>query len=334
MSIESGMKWRALGMLCRAKEARELIKHSGLYGEHNEGLLIETLREFLPREWEIGSGEVIDVDGERSPQCDVIVYNGHTFPPAHRSKAGKVVVFAHAVGAVVEVKSTIHSAKSEKGYGDVQALGTQLADLRAFLDAAINKGTTKILEEALHQGVDASMLGGGIFGGSAELAQLDAAPMEQRGTDMLARPRVAVYGVAYSSLVSSEAIKGALPLTEDLPQVFVLDAPRSADKLRERLAQLAQTGGAPPTKDAVLQFAEEMREPNGYTFEVRGYTDVDTQATTRQVDETALGTRALRTFIKELSDTIRRSSPLSHQHSAMAAEVVYSAYNTWEGTYA
>ena len=138
MGMDEAMKWRTIGMLARSREARELVQHSSLYGENNEALLIETLRECLGRKWAVGSGEIIDCEGNRSPQCDIIIYDENGVPTAFRNRSGTVVVYAHAVGAVVEVKSRLHSSD------EAQQLHRQLYNLDCFTKRALKQGNARL----------------------------------------------------------------------------------------------------------------------------------------------------------------------------------------------
>jgi hypothetical protein len=125
-----------------------------------------------------------------------------------------------------------------------------------------------------------------------------------------------------------DTLKTNMPATEEHPQVFVLDLPRAADDVKEQLRRL----GDNPTKEAIGELVDRLRLPNGYSFEANAYNDGG--ARTVQVDEHFHGPNALRVFVKEISDAVRRYSALGHRWSSKAAEIVYSAYNPWANTYA
>ncbi|WP_438040236.1 DUF6602 domain-containing protein [Sorangium sp. So ce128] len=299
MSIQKALQWRTQTLLTRVREARVSVNHQGLYGENNEGLLIEALRELLPMEWELGSGEIVDVDGAHSPQCDIIIYNRHTLAPAYVSPTGRVAVLAHAVGGVIEVKSLLHSGP------EVAELCEQTASLQRFLTNAMTRGRDEVLREADEQDVDETVK-----------VELDRICTESH-----------VWGFAYGADIQFDTIKDALPLREGVAQVFALDVPRAWTEIQELYNGLGDT----PTKDAVMEFAERIRQPNGFSFSVEPFNQ-EGQATLVATAWTH-GSDALRVLVKEVSDLIRRRSPLQLVWSPKAAEVVYSAYHPWKKTY-
>jgi RNA:NAD 2'-phosphotransferase (TPT1/KptA family) len=57
-----------------------LISHAGEKGRANENVLINLIVKFLPKRYSIGSGIIIDKDGNSSRQIDVIVYDSNFHP--------------------------------------------------------------------------------------------------------------------------------------------------------------------------------------------------------------------------------------------------------------
>ncbi|NUP07964.1 MAG: hypothetical protein HOW73_18110 [Polyangiaceae bacterium] len=286
--------------MSQAAEARGAVRHSGLYGENNEGLLADTLRSFFPAGWVVGSGEVVDVDGERSPQCDIIVYSAAALPPIYVGPTGRVSVPAHSVGAIVEVKSTLHSS------AHVGELCEQMKAFGAFFAAAMAKGGPALQKEAREQAESQEV--------REELAKFSGS-------------RIPVFGFAYESRVQSDTLGEALRAFALEDPVFVLDAPRPWPEVKSGFESL----GATPSRAAVEGMVDTLREPNGYSFEVNGYNEGDTVVLQTSVNPHGVG--ALSVLVKEICDRVRRHSPLARTLSPQAAEIAYSTYHKWEGAY-
>lgn len=85
--------------------------HWGEIGTQREILLRSFLSDFLPKRWTVSTGFVIGTrEGEISPQQDVIIWDSQKQMPFFQ-KGDFVVVGQAAVGAVIEVKSTLNGAK-------------------------------------------------------------------------------------------------------------------------------------------------------------------------------------------------------------------------------
>lgn len=82
----------------------KLIGHAGETGRANEQLLIDLLRKFLPKRFSIGCGIIIDKDGNRSKQIDVIVYDSYFHPEIFAQ--GTTILFpVDIVYLVIEIKT-------------------------------------------------------------------------------------------------------------------------------------------------------------------------------------------------------------------------------------
>ncbi len=93
----------ACGMLERAKALKGL-NHKLLKGELRELLVSDFLSHFLSHSFEIGSGIVVNQQGDQSRQTDVIIYDATILPPF--IKAQHLGVYpAECVLATIEVKS-------------------------------------------------------------------------------------------------------------------------------------------------------------------------------------------------------------------------------------
>lgn len=97
--------------------------HYPSLGTYKERILAETIRNYLPRSLEVGTGFVLFPHEEDAPheyfdplnqsaftiskQCDILVYDADVYPPVFRDK-DFVVLRPEAVKAVIEVKGSLN----------------------------------------------------------------------------------------------------------------------------------------------------------------------------------------------------------------------------------
>lgn len=92
-------------MLLKLKEARATFAQSGDKGTSAEHAFRKFLREFIPGHLRIGHGEIMDLQGQRSPQTDiVIVSEDHPFTFTEELPG---LFFIEGVRAAGEVKSNL-----------------------------------------------------------------------------------------------------------------------------------------------------------------------------------------------------------------------------------
>ena len=85
---------------------REALDHGGTLGDETELAWLDFIDRLLPTRYQVCDGFVVDAQGLRSDQIDIIVFDRHYSPPLFR--AGSVqYVPAEAVYAVFEVKQRI-----------------------------------------------------------------------------------------------------------------------------------------------------------------------------------------------------------------------------------
>jgi hypothetical protein len=124
--------------LANAVGASSPIQHRLLKGEFRERRVIEGLRPFIPRRYEMSSGVVVNAAGGSSRQQDIILADSMTTPPF--LAVGELGVHPiEAVSGVIEVKS--------------------IATAQAVLDAVENIATVKRLVS--DQPRDVAMIRGG-----------------------------------------------------------------------------------------------------------------------------------------------------------------------------
>ena len=103
---------------------RQAVDHAVTLGDETEVSWVQFLSGILPNRYQVCDGFVLDADGRRSDQIDVIVFDRHYSPPLFR--AGNVqYVPAEAVYAVFEVKQRIdarHLIAASKKVASVRRL--------------------------------------------------------------------------------------------------------------------------------------------------------------------------------------------------------------------
>ncbi|MEO9363446.1 MAG: DUF6602 domain-containing protein [Nitrososphaera sp.] len=99
----------------------KLIGHRGETGKANEQLLVELLKKFLPKVYSIGSGIIIDKDGNRSKQIDIIVYDSQFHPELFAQ--GTAVIFpVDVVYMTIEVKTTLNKQSVEQAVENIASV--------------------------------------------------------------------------------------------------------------------------------------------------------------------------------------------------------------------
>lgn len=93
----------------RLEEIRDNLRHPGSKGNQAEDILREFLGERLPDGLSVGKGEIIDHIGNRSKECDVVIYDTQR-APVFFQKDGHCAFPAESVIAVVEVKTRLRKS--------------------------------------------------------------------------------------------------------------------------------------------------------------------------------------------------------------------------------
>lgn len=96
-------------------EEKSKLIHPGEYGSYREELLKRWLRMYIPKNYDISSGFIINHEGLISHQCDIVIYNKNITP--HIETIDKQTFFpVETVIAVGEVKSDINSSRELNDY--------------------------------------------------------------------------------------------------------------------------------------------------------------------------------------------------------------------------
>ncbi|MBI5415039.1 hypothetical protein HZA38_06035 [Candidatus Peregrinibacteria bacterium] len=100
------------------------MEHNGEKGNENELILIDFLKDFLPKSYSIGRGFIIDSEGNTSNQCDIVIYDNFYNPNLIRFNSNTYFP-VESVYCVIEVKTTIRDQDMKKSFDDM----TKIANL-------------------------------------------------------------------------------------------------------------------------------------------------------------------------------------------------------------
>ena len=120
-NLAQRVKYFEAVMSAKLELIREKYRHSGNKGSGVEQEVRAFLREWFPRTYQIGHGEVIDTNGLISGQLDVVVTNEHH--PSIQEEAGAAQFMIEGVACAAEVKTTLTSRRSS-GKEDSRKLET------------------------------------------------------------------------------------------------------------------------------------------------------------------------------------------------------------------
>jgi hypothetical protein len=98
-----------------------LFRHQGVKGEGNEEILRDLLRRFIPKKYGIGTGIVIDRQGNQSRQMDIIIYDTYLYPSL-LSIATVHMFPVDIVYATIEVKTTLNSKSVSEAKANIASV--------------------------------------------------------------------------------------------------------------------------------------------------------------------------------------------------------------------
>jgi hypothetical protein len=100
-----------------------IFSHRGVRGTVREEILAAALRDVLPREWAVGTGQLHDATGKSAGQADVVIYDASATPVLH-GRTTQTLFPVESAYAVVSVKSKMNAAGVRQGFDMAgQALG-------------------------------------------------------------------------------------------------------------------------------------------------------------------------------------------------------------------
>lgn len=111
-NLRTAMGWLQDGLVHDLTQGRELLPHPDEVGGNLELHWAEMLRGFLPKRYTVGKGFVVDVNGARSEQIDVIVFD-QQYSPQIFTRDETNYVPAESVYAVFEAKQDLSKQQIE-----------------------------------------------------------------------------------------------------------------------------------------------------------------------------------------------------------------------------
>jgi hypothetical protein len=134
-----------------------IFKHSGVKGEGNEFCLRDLISRFIPKQYGVGSGIIIDRNGNQSRQCDIVIYDTFLYP-SFLSITTSHIYPVDLVYAIIEVKTTLTSTSAKESIENIKSV----RQLDIIPDEFILSETGKIQSFSHPRGSD-NTLDGGIY---------------------------------------------------------------------------------------------------------------------------------------------------------------------------
>jgi hypothetical protein len=98
-----------------------LFEHQGVKGAGNEAALRDLITRFIPKRYGIGTGVVIDRNGNTSRQCDIVIYDTFLYPSLFALTS--IHLFpVDIVYATIEVKTTLNSQSAKEARENIASV--------------------------------------------------------------------------------------------------------------------------------------------------------------------------------------------------------------------
>jgi len=96
-----------------------MIKHKAEKGRERESIVIDFMRNCLPKNFFVNRGFIVSYDNKQSPQEDVVIYDEFSIPIiAHFSQNQLFPI--ESVYAIIEVKSSLNKTELEKSVKNIK----------------------------------------------------------------------------------------------------------------------------------------------------------------------------------------------------------------------
>jgi len=126
LQIEQQFQSEAAMMLAHVDVVKHTTRHSTIYGENNEAVLMTFLRKYLPERFALSQGQIVTPDRLLSPQFDIIIHDQTTSPPAMVFANGAKVLYLHSVYAVI-VRAGMSSQRIASSPGSKSSLRRRIS---------------------------------------------------------------------------------------------------------------------------------------------------------------------------------------------------------------
>lgn len=115
--------------LFEREDVRNGLHHAGEFGRFRERLLQTFLSQFLPSRLCVGDGFVVDTFGDKSTQCDVLLFDRDTNPRL-ATAGGLVMIPIEVCAAVGEAKSKLTLAQAKEALVKLSTIKKMRADMK------------------------------------------------------------------------------------------------------------------------------------------------------------------------------------------------------------
>jgi hypothetical protein len=105
----------------KAREAG-VLKHNLEHGLANEQAVRNLLSSFLPLQYGVGKGKVVNARGELSRQCDIILYDAIQCPKLFIDENGNQLLPVEGVYSVIEVKTTLNKSNLRDAFENLHSV--------------------------------------------------------------------------------------------------------------------------------------------------------------------------------------------------------------------
>jgi len=113
-------------------ESLSSLEHHLTNGQLKELFVSNILRSFLPNQYSVGSGIIINKDDEQSKQTDIVIYDNRFLPP-FISEQNIGVYPVESVLATIEVKSKLN----KEGKDGLKAIDEKAAELHEICEKSL-----------------------------------------------------------------------------------------------------------------------------------------------------------------------------------------------------
>ncbi|MBU0484024.1 MAG: hypothetical protein KKB30_05875 [Proteobacteria bacterium] len=103
-------------LLAQISRIRNASDHGTTIGNCVEHVLRRTISNYIPRYFEVGTGQVCNINNKLSPQLDILIHDRSCFPPLAVNEDDSVIVCAEPTKSVVECKTEWDHKTVEKHF--------------------------------------------------------------------------------------------------------------------------------------------------------------------------------------------------------------------------
>jgi hypothetical protein len=145
-------------VLLAQRDVSAIIQHTGEIGTAREFFVESILKRFLPANIVIGRGEIVDGEGGRSRQQDLLLYRSNF--PVIDSLAGAHIYLAEGVLATIEVKSRLDGEEVIRATQNIASVRSLKLSMVGLGKAETVEGGPLTLDDLRKENVAARIMAG------------------------------------------------------------------------------------------------------------------------------------------------------------------------------